>query len=106
MASTPRTRTRADIVRLAHRGLDVRDFTSAATPWTTSEIATRLHLSPYTVQDHLKSIFEKTGVGARGELVARLFFEHYAPRMAAETPVASSGHFAPGPVEGGPATSG
>jgi DNA-binding CsgD family transcriptional regulator len=33
------------------------------------------------VQDHLKSIFDKVGVGTRGELVARLFFEHYAPEL-------------------------
>jgi DNA-binding CsgD family transcriptional regulator len=44
----------------------------------TSEIAGRLYLSPYTVQDHLKSIFDKVGVNTRGGLVARLFFEHYA----------------------------
>src|SRR2546423_551420 len=47
----------------------------------TSEIAGRLHLSAYTVQDHLKSIFEKSGTGSRGDLVARLFFGHYAPRL-------------------------
>ncbi|MBM7789857.1 helix-turn-helix transcriptional regulator [Tenggerimyces flavus] len=47
----------------------------------TNEIATQLHLSPYTVQDHLKVIFDKTSTKTRGELVARIFFEHYAPRL-------------------------
>ena len=62
---------------------------------STRGIATRLYLSPYTVHDHLKSIFEKVGVGTRGELVARLFFEHYAPRLTSGTPVAATGWFAP-----------
>ena len=54
----------------------------------TSEIASRLHLSTWTVQDHLKAIFEKTGVRTRGELVARLFFDHHAPRLTAPRPEA------------------
>jgi DNA-binding CsgD family transcriptional regulator len=49
------------LVRLVARGLD------------TPTIADRLCVSRYTVQDHLKSIFEKTGVHGRLELVSSVF---------------------------------
>jgi DNA-binding CsgD family transcriptional regulator len=58
------------------------------------EIAAALALSPYTVQDHIKSLFEKTGVSSRRELVARIFLEDYLPQIAAGTPLTADGTFA------------
>jgi DNA-binding CsgD family transcriptional regulator len=55
-----------DVTRAIARGL------------STSEIAAELYLSPHTVRDHVKGLFEKVGVSSRGELVHRVFAEHYA----------------------------
>jgi DNA-binding CsgD family transcriptional regulator len=63
---------------------------------STDEMARELHITPYTVQDHLKSIFEKTGVRGRRELVATILREQYLPRAHAGDRVAPSGFFAPG----------
>lgn len=46
-----------------------------------AEMAEQMFLSPYTVRDHLKAVFAKVGVASRGELVAKLFADHYGPAM-------------------------
>lgn len=48
---------------------------------STGQIADQLVLSPHTVQQHLKHIFDKTGVRTRRDLVGTIFFTHYEPRF-------------------------
>ena len=60
-------------------GLTEREVTAlVARGNSTNEIARHLHLPPYTVQDYLKSVFEKTGTSSRGGPVSRLYFDFYA----------------------------
>ena len=48
---------------------------------STAHIADELVLAPVTVQQHLKSIFAKTGVHSRRDLVGTVFGDHYDPRV-------------------------
>lgn len=63
---TPRER---DITHLVLRGAP------------TTEIASALRIAPQTVQQHLKSIFDKTGTRSRRALVSQVFSHHYDPRV-------------------------
>jgi len=64
----------------------------------TRQIASQLHLTTDTVQDHLKSVFDRTGVRSRGELVATILRRDYLPHAMAGDPLNRSGAFTPAPA--------
>ncbi len=87
---------RAATVRLEAHGATARErevATLIARGLTNQEIATTLVLSPHTVGDHVKSLFEKLGVATRQELVARVFLDEYLPEVMQRTPLTSHGRF-------------
>lgn len=79
----------ADAYGLTSRELQITQLVARGK--TTAEIATTLVISPHTVRDHLKTVFAKAGVSSRGELVARLFTEHYWPALPEPTPIQRPG---------------
>ena len=64
---------------------------------TTIQAAQRLEISPHTITDHMKSIFEKTGARTRGELSATLFFGEHLPRIQHLVPVGDDASFIDAP---------
>src|ERR687890_664377 len=82
-ASRLRTKeTEGQITQLVLRGL------------STTEVSEQLHITPNTVRDHFKSIFDKVGVRSRRELVGQVFAQHYGPRMATGQEPNADGWFA------------
>jgi DNA-binding CsgD family transcriptional regulator len=62
---------------------------------STAAIAEQLFLSPWTVQDHLKSAFEKTGTHSRRELRSKLFYEDYLPAIGRRAALDAGGSLIP-----------
>jgi len=60
---------------------------------STRQLGLALRISQLTVQQHLKSIFDKTGVRSRRELAAQVFASHYQPKLAAGIRSGSNGYF-------------
>src|SRR5215204_5061154 len=75
------TKREGEITRLVLRGL------------STAEVSGELHITPNTVRDHFKAIFDKVGVRSRRELVGQVFTQQYQPRMATGRELDADGWF-------------
>lgn len=72
-------------VRLATYGLTAREsevVDLVLRGRSTRDIANELFISEYTVQDRLKSVFEKVGVRSRRDLVATIHASDYLPMIS------------------------
>jgi PAS domain S-box-containing protein len=67
--------TRAPLEHPELKGLSPREMeilTQLLSAHRVSQIAEALHISPHTVRNHLKSIFEKVGVSSQAELIRKV----------------------------------
>jgi DNA-binding CsgD family transcriptional regulator len=81
----------ADAYGLTRRECDVVQLLAGG--YSRHEIAVSLHLSPHTVDDHVKRVFAKLDVHSRSELTYRLFLDQHAPRISKGVPVGGTGWF-------------
>ena len=75
------TKREGEITKLVLRGL------------STAEVSEGLHITPNTVRDHFKTIFDKVGVRSRRELVGQVFAQHYQPHMVSGKELNADGWF-------------
>jgi DNA-binding CsgD family transcriptional regulator len=90
------TGARSATVRLEAFGATARErevATLLARGLSRAEMAETLVVSPHTVEDHVKNLYEKLGVASRQELVARVFLDEYLPEVVRQTPLTSLGRF-------------
>lgn len=64
---------------------------------TTAQAAQHLSISPHTLNDHLKAVFDKTGARTRGELSAQLFFGEHLPRIQRQVAIGDDASFVDAP---------
>ena len=76
------TKREGEITKRALRGM------------STAEVSEQLHITPNTVRDHFKAIFDKVGVRSRRELVGQVFAQQYQPRIAVGHSLDVDGWFA------------
>jgi DNA-binding CsgD family transcriptional regulator len=85
----------AEVIMLAY-GLTERERTVTkliCQGYSTAQIADQLWITANTVQDHLKAIFDKTGVRSRREVMARILRDHYLPGLHHGREVGPTGYF-------------
>ncbi|MCA1717102.1 MAG: LuxR C-terminal-related transcriptional regulator [Actinobacteria bacterium] len=76
------TKREGEVTKLVLRGL------------STAEVSGELHITPNTVRDHFKAIFDKVGVRSRRELVGQVFAQQYQPNIAVGHSLNVDGWFA------------
>jgi DNA-binding CsgD family transcriptional regulator len=64
---------------------------------TAAQTAQRLAISPHTVNEHVKSIYDKAGARTRGELTATVFFGEHLPRIQDHVAVGDDASFVDAP---------